>query len=87
MKFKISIIINCYNGEKYLKQCLDSINKQIFQNYELIFWDNCSSDSSAKIFKKFKNKKFRYFKSKKFLKLYEARNEACKKARGNHIAF
>ena len=46
-----------------------------------------SGDKSAEIFKKYESKKFRYFKSKKFLKLYEARNQACKQARGVHIAF
>lgn len=87
MSYSVSIIINCYNGEKYLEECLKSLQNQIFQDFEVIFWDNCSGDKSAEIFKKYESKKFRYFKSKKFLKLYEARNQACKQARGVHIAF
>ena len=57
----VSIILNCYNGEKYLKQALKSILRQSYKNWELIFWDNRSTDSSKKIFDTFKNKKFKYF--------------------------
>ena len=42
----VSIIINCYNGEKFLKDCLDSITSQSYKNWEIIFWDNCSTDNS-----------------------------------------
>ena len=61
----ISIIINCYNGEKYLLKTLKSIINQKYNNYEVIFVDNCSTDSSAKIYKKIKDKRFKYFKTKK----------------------
>ena len=49
----ISIIVNCYNGEKYLKQTLESIQKQNYTNWELIFWDNQSTDNSKAIFDSF----------------------------------
>ncbi len=87
MKPKVSIILNCYNGEKYLSDCLKSIKKQTYKNYELIFWDNCSTDKSKKIFKKYKDKRFKYFKSKKNTILSKARNLAIKKATGNWLAF
>ena len=61
----ISIIVNCYNGEKYLYQTLQSILDQKYKNFEVIFVDNCSTDSSAKIYKKIKDKRFKYFKTKK----------------------
>ena len=34
---KVSIIVNCHNGEKYLEECLESIKKQTYKNYEVIF--------------------------------------------------
>tara|TARA_B100001996_G_C18670767_1_gene596624 strand:+ start:2544 stop:3452 length:909 start_codon:yes stop_codon:yes gene_type:complete len=83
----ISIIINCYNGEKYLKEAINSVLKQTYKNWEIIFWNNKSVDNSEKIVKNFKDKRIKYFKSKKFLKLYEARNLAIKKAKGDFIAF
>ena len=46
----ISIIVNCFNGETYLKDCLNSILAQSYENYEVIFWDNNSTDKSKNIF-------------------------------------
>ena len=83
----VSIIVNCFNGEKYLSQTLESILSQNYMNFEVIFVDNCSTDSSAKIFKKIKDKRFKYFKTKKKIKLYASRNFALKKCKGNFIAF
>ena len=83
----ISIIINCYNGEKYLSETLSSILHQKYKNFEVIFVDNCSNDSSSKIFKKINDSRFKYFKTKKKIKLYEARNYALKKCKGHFITF
>ena len=85
---KVSIIVNCYNGAKYLKNCLDSIKKQSYRNYELIFWDNKSQDNSKEIFLNFiDDKRFKYFKSDSHTTLYEARNLAIEKTSGDYIAF
>ena len=83
----VSIIMNCHNGEKFLEQSLSSILKQSYKNWELIFWDNKSSDGSKKKFLKFKDKRFNYFFSKKHNKLYKARNLAIKKSRGEYVCF
>ena len=84
---KIIIIVNCHNGEKYLKENILSIKKQTYKNWELIFYDNCSSDNSLKIVNKFKDKRIRVFKSNSFLSLYEARNRAISKSKGLYVAF
>ena len=84
---KISIIMNCYNGQKYLVESLKSIFTQTYKNWELIFWDNLSEDKSKEIIKSFKDERIKYYKSNKFLNLYEARNEAIKKSRGEYITF
>ena len=83
----VSIIMNCYNGEKYLKESIKSIINQTYKNWELIFWDNCSTDNSKKITKKFKDNRIYYYKSKQFVNLYEARNLALKKCKGKYISF
>ena len=49
----VSIIINCFNGEKYLKETIQSIYNQTYENWEIIFWDNLSTDNSKKIAKSF----------------------------------
>ena len=86
-KPKVSIIINCFNGEAFLKKCLLSILNQTYENWEVIFWDNRSTDNSKKIFQNFKSKKFKYFKAKKFTNLYTARNLALRKVTGEIVMF
>ena len=49
MDKKISVIINFYNGERYLSQCLKSVLNQDYENLEVILWDNCSSDRFKEI--------------------------------------
>ena len=84
---KVSVIINCYNGEKYLKQTIESILNQEYQNWEIIFWDNQSTDKSKNIFQSYNDKRLRYFYAKKHTTLYKARNLACEQAVGDYLAF
>ncbi len=83
----VSIIVNCFNGEKYLENCLNSILSQTYKNWELIFWDNCSTDNSKKIYEKFKDDRFKYHLSSKHTFLYEARDLAINVCRGDFIGF
>ena len=83
----VSIIMNCYNGETYLRESIESVLSQTYENWELIFWDNRSVDKSAKIFKSYDDKRFRYYYAPQHTLLYEARNEAIKKSSGEFIAF
>lgn len=83
----VSIIMNCYNGERFLSVAINSILSQTYTNWEVIFWDNQSTDSSATIAKNYVNSKFRYFYSPHHTSLYKARNEAIKKAKGDFLAF
>ena len=83
----VSIIVNCFNGENYLLKTLNSILIQKYQNFEVIFVDNCSTDTTSKIFKSINDKRFKYFKTKKKINLYKARNYALQKCNGEFIAF
>lgn len=53
---KASIIIPNYNGEKFVKTCLESLNNQTEKSFEIIFVDNNSSDKSVEIAKEISNK-------------------------------
>ena len=84
----VSVIINCFNGEKYLREALDSVIKQTYKNWEIIFWDNQSTDKSEEIFKSYQDNRFKYYLATSHTKiLYEARNCALKKINGDFIAF
>lgn len=83
----VSVVVNCHNGERYINRCITSILNQSYKNFEIIFFDNKSTDNTKKIIKKFKNTKIKYYSSNKFLRLYNARKKALKKTKGELIAF
>jgi glycosyltransferase involved in cell wall biosynthesis len=82
----VSIIINCYNGEKYLVEAINSIYSQTYKNWEIIFWDNASNDSSATIAKSY-DKRLKYYSTNSTTTLSYARFEAVKKAKGKYLSF
>ena len=83
---KVSIIINCYNGEKFLSETLKSIEKQTFSDYEIIFFDNASNDASAMIAHGF-DSRLRYYRNDTTVSLGEARNIAIGLANSEYISF
>jgi len=84
----VSVIMNCYNGEEYLCEAIDSVINQTYKNWEIIFWDNQSTDRSAEIFKEYNDKRLKYYLAPSHANiLYEARNYALKKVSGDFIAF
>ena len=79
--------MNCYNGSKYLNESIKSILNQTYKNWELVFWDNCSTDNSYEVFSKFKDCRLKYFKSPKHTGLGMARLNALNCSEGDFIAF
>lgn len=86
MKPAVSVIMNCLNGGPELAEALESVRSQTFQDYEIIFWDNGSTDGSAELAKAF-GPQLRYFRGKETVPLGAARNLALAEARGHHVAF
>lgn len=82
----VSIIINCYNGEAFLREAMDSVFAQSYQNFEIIFWDNVSTDNSAIVAQSY-GPKVKYFKAVENRPLGEARNYAMEKASGTYVSF
>ena len=59
--------MNCRNGEKYIKKSLDSILNQSYKNWELVFFDNKSSDVVLKLLKNLMIKELNFTHQKKRL--------------------
>ncbi len=59
----VTVIIASYNNEKFIKKCLNSILNQIHKKIEIIVVDDCSTDNSIQVLKKFK-KKIKLIKNK-----------------------
>ena len=62
---KISVIIPVYNGEKFLDEILKCLSRQTMKDYEVIFVDDCSSDRTKDMLRKFvlSDKRYQYFRN------------------------
>ena len=58
---KVSIIVPCYNVEKYIERCLNSLINQEYSNIEILCIDDGSKDNTKKIIKNFLEKDSRIF--------------------------
>lgn len=82
-----SIIIPIYNVEKYLFECLDSIKKQTYDNYEVIMIDDESTDNSIQVANKFlADGRFNLYKTK-HSGVSETRNFGVSVAKGKYLLF
>ena len=82
----VSVLMNCLNGARWLREALDSVVAQIFTDWEVIFWDECSNDQSAEIATSYRNR-LRYFLGSGGQPLGASRNLALAKARGRYLAM
>lgn len=81
---KVSIIIVNFNGEEIISDCLNSVYKQTFRDFEVIIVDNDSSDSSCEFIKK-TFPIVRLFELKKNLGFAQGNNFGYKKALGGYV--
>jgi len=84
---KISIICSIYNGEQYILRFLRSIQNQFFDNIEIVFIDDCSTDSSSKVIMGLQRNDDRIIliKLKKNKGTFIARNIGVLKSKGEFI--
>ena len=82
---KFSFIIPSYNCENFITTCLDSVISQTYKNYEIIVVDDCSTDNTMNILKKYNNIKI--LSTPKNLRQGAARNIALDNCSGDYIIF
>jgi glycosyltransferase involved in cell wall biosynthesis len=83
----VSVIVNVRNGASTLAEALNSVMAQTFQDWELIVWDDCSTDESANIVGQYADPRIRYFRSSEDVSLGKARQRAIGIATGECVAF
>lgn len=84
----ISVIVPVYNVEKYLRQCIDSLLQQTYQNTEIILVDDGSKDSSGKICDEYAEKYSNVFAvHKENAGLGMARNTGLENVTGKYVTF
>lgn len=85
----ISIAMTTYNGEKYLREQLDSILNQTVQDFELVICDDCSKDSTVQILNEYsaKDKRVKVFVNEQNLGFKKNFEKAINLCTGDYIAF
>jgi GT2 family glycosyltransferase len=84
----VSIIILNYNGKEYLSDCLNSILCQSYQDFEIILFDNFSSDDSVKyVNENFSNERLSVITSERNYGFAGGNNEALKYSKGDLIVL
>ena len=87
MNCKVSVVIPVYNVEKYLRECINSVLKQTYENIEIILIDDGSTDSSGQICDEFNSNSKVKIVHKKNAGLGFARNSGIEIATGKYIMF
>ena len=83
----VSVIVNCRNGERYLRDALDSVFAQTYARWEIVCWDNASTDATGAIARSYRDDRMRYFRGDAPVPLGHARNLAVAESRGDLLAF
>lgn len=85
----ISILMNCYNSEKYLDETLQSLMAQDYENWQLVFVDNHSTDRSVEILRRYfdSDDRLLYIKTPQHCPLGEAREFGLAHCQGDMICF
>lgn len=85
----ISVVIPCYNVEKYLSECLDSVLNQTFKDFEIICVEDCSTDKTKQILQQYakKHKNITVFYNETNQGQAISRNIGIKNSHGKYICF
>lgn len=85
----VSIVTPVFNSERFIKETIQSVINQSYQNWEHILVDDCSSDNSTNIIKEYTtiDPRIKFFKLDRNSGSGPARNLAIKIAQGRYIAF
>ena len=86
MNPKISVVMSVYNGEKHLRESIESILNQTFTDFEFIIVNDGSTDNSLEIIKSYDDERIKIINNEENIGLTKSLNKAIKQARGVYIA-
>jgi glycosyltransferase involved in cell wall biosynthesis len=82
----ISVVMPVYNGERHLKEAIDSILSQTIINFEFIILNDGSKDKTAEIVQSYSDPRIRYIKNENNLQIAKTLNKGIQLAKGKYIA-
>ena len=87
MKELVSVIMPTYNCGRFIKESIDSVLAQTYQNWELLIVDDCSTDDTKAIVQTYKDERIHYMRNETNQGAALTRNRALREAKGKYIAF
>lgn len=81
----ITVVLPVFNGMKYIKECIESILDQDFQNFELIICDDCSTDDSYRYITKINDARVKIYKNNVNIGLFKTLNKLIDLSQANFI--
>ncbi len=83
----VSILMPLYNGERYVRQAIQSIVKQTYTNWELLVLNDGSTDNSEQIVREFTDERIRYVQNAENKGIVYTRNRLFELAKGDYWAI
>lgn len=83
---KVTVLMSVYNGEKYLREAIDSILHQTYTNFEFLIIDDASTDTTPEILHQYSDPRIRLVKNENNLGLTKSLNKGLALANGEYIA-
>jgi glycosyltransferase involved in cell wall biosynthesis len=84
---RISVCIPVYNGGIYIAEAIESVLGQTFQDFRLIIADNCSTDNTSEIVRKFHDPRITYTRGTRNIGLVGNANRCLKLAEGDYVCI
>jgi len=84
---RVSVIMTVYSGEKFLREAVDSILNQTFEEFELIIIDDGSTDSTLQIINSYNDPRIRLIENGQNRGQSYSRNKGIKESNGEYIAI
>ena len=83
---RVSILLPAYNAERYLREAIDSMLSQTYQNFELLIIDDGSKDRTAEIVRSYTDERIRFIQNECNIGLANTLNKGMRLARGEYLA-
>ena len=83
---KVAVLMSVYNGEKYLREAINSILSQTFNDFEFLIINDGSTDGTADILKSYTDSRIKIINNEKNIGLTKSLNKGLKIAKGEYIA-
>ena len=84
---KISVLMSCYNHDKFVGEAIESVLNQSFKDFELLIIDDNSTDKTFDIVNSFKDPRIKAFRNEKNFGMVFNTNSLIKKSNGDYIAI